>query len=74
MIESVKESKKRKRNERSDVLKQKKLHGQFLTKLKKLQGKKKRHRSIKRGTESIIISAQEQVIRTNQNLPSYILQ
>ena len=40
MIESVKEFKKRKRNERSDVLKQKKLHGQFLTKLKKLQGKK----------------------------------
>ena len=41
MIESVKEFTERRRNERSNVLKQKKLDGHSsLTKLKKLQGKK----------------------------------
>ena len=41
-----------------------------LTKLKKLQGKKKwlwlRDRSIKRETESLIMAAQEQAIKTNK--------
>ena len=41
-----------------------------LTKLKKLQGKKKwlwlRDRSIKRETESLIMVAQEQAIKTNK--------
>ena len=39
MIESVKELKQRRRNERSNVLKQKKLHGQFFNQIKS-QGKK----------------------------------
>ena len=39
MIESVKELKQRRRNERSNVLKQKKLHGQFYNQIKS-QGKK----------------------------------
>ena len=39
MIESVKELKQHRRNERSNVLKQKKLHGQFFNQIK-LQGKK----------------------------------
>ena len=39
MIESVKELKQRRRNEQSNVLKQKKLHGQFFNQIKS-QGKK----------------------------------
>ena len=39
MIENVKELKQRRRNERSNVLKQKKLHGQFYNQIKS-QGKK----------------------------------
>ena len=68
MIESVKEFKERRRNERSNVLKQKKLHGQFFNQTD-VAGEEKwlwlRDRSIKRETESLIMAAQEQAIRTN---------
>ena len=69
MIESVKEFKERRRNERSNVLKQKKLHGQFFNQIEEVAGEEKRlsvrNGSIKRETESLIMEAQEQVIRTN---------
>ena len=41
MIESVKEFKERRRNERSNVLKQEKLHGQFFNQVKKVAGEEK---------------------------------
>ena len=69
IIESVKKIKERRRNERSNVLKQKKLHGQFFNQNEKIAGEVKWllliNRSIKRETESLIIVAQERVIRTN---------
>ena len=69
MIERVKEFKERRRNEQSNVLKQKKLHGQFLNQIEEFAGEEKwvwlRNRSIKRETESLIMAAQEQAIRTN---------
>ena len=69
MIESVKEFKERRRNERSNALKQKKLHGQFLNQIEGVAGEEKwlwlRDGSIKRETESLIIAAQEQAIGTN---------
>ena len=55
MIESAKEFKESRRNERSKVLKQKKLHGQFFNQIEEVAGEEKwlslRHRSIKRETE-----------------------
>ena len=69
MIESVKEFKERRRNEQSNVLKQKKLHEQFFNQTEDVAGDEKwlwlRDRSIKRETESLIMAAQEQPIRTN---------
>ena len=71
IIESVhvKEFKEKRRNERSNVLKQKKLHGQFFNQINVVAAKEKwlwlRDESIKRETESLIMSAQEQAIRTN---------
>ena len=69
MIESVKEFKERRKNERSNVLKQKKLHGQFFNQIKDVAGEEKwlwlRDGCIKRETESLIMAAQEQAIRTN---------
>ena len=69
MIESVKEFKERRRNERSSVLKQKKLHGQFFNQTEEVAGEEKwlwlRDGSIKRETESLIMAAQEQAIRIN---------
>ena len=69
MIESVKEFKKRRRNERSNVLKQKKLHGQFFNQIEDVAGEEKwlwrREGSIKRETGSLVMAAQEQAIRTN---------
>ena len=38
MIESAKEFKERRRNERSNVLKQKKLHGQFFNRTEEVAG------------------------------------
>ena len=69
MIESMKEFKGRRRNERSNVLKQKKLHGQFFNQIEDVAGEEKwlwpRDKSVKRETESLIMAAQEQAIRTN---------
>ena len=66
MIESVKEFRERTRNERSNVLKQKKLHGQFFNQIEDVAGEEKwlrlRDGSIKRETESLIVAAQEQAI------------
>ena len=68
MIESVKEFKER-RNERSNLLKQNKLHGQFFNQTEEVVGGKKwlwlRDGSIKREIESLIMAAQEQAIREN---------
>ena len=69
MIESVKEFKERRRNERSNVSKQKKLHGQFFNQIEEVAREEKwlrlRDGSIKRETESLIMAAKEQAIRTN---------
>ena len=69
MIESVKEFKETRRNEQSNVMKQKKLHGQFFNQIEEVAVEEKwlwlRDRSIKRGTESLIMAAKEQAIRTN---------
>ena len=50
-------------------MKQKKLHGQFFNHIEEVAGEEKwlwlRDRSIKRETESLIMAAQEQAIRTN---------
>ena len=55
------EFKERRRNERSNVLKEKKLHGQFFNKFEEVAGEEKwlwlRDRSIKRETESLIMAA-----------------
>ena len=69
MAESGKEFKERRRNEKSNVLKQKKLHGQSFNQIEEVAGKEKwlwlRDRSIKRETESLIMAAQDQTIRKN---------
>ena len=69
IIENVKEFKERRRNGRSNVLKQKKLHGKFFNQIEEVAGEEKwlwlRDGSIKRETESLIMAAQEQVIRVN---------
>ena len=69
MIGSVKEFKERRRNEGSDVLKYKMLHWHFFNQIEDVAGEEKwlwlRDRSIKRETESLIMAAQEQIIRTN---------
>ena len=69
MAESGKEFKERRRNEKSNVLKQKKLHGKSFNQIEEVAGKEKwlwlRDRSIKRETESLIMAAQDQTIRKN---------
>ena len=69
MAESGKEFIERRRNEKSNVLKQKKLHGQSFNQIEEVVGKEKwlwlRDRSIKRETESLIMAAQDQTIRKN---------
>ena len=69
LIESVKEFKERRTNERSNVLKQKKFDEQFFNHIEELAWEEKwlwlRDESIKKETESLIIAAQEQAIRTN---------
>ena len=68
MIQSVKEFKERRKNEQSNVLK-KKLHGHFFNQIEDVAGEEKwlwlRDGSIKRETESLIMTAQEQAIRKN---------
>ena len=57
MIEHVEEFKERRRNEQSNVLRQKKLHGQFFNQIEEVAGEEKwlwlRDGSIKRETESL---------------------
>ena len=69
MIESVKEFKERRRNERSNVLKQKKLHGQFFNQIEEVAGEEKwlwlRDGSMKREVELLIMAAQARAIMTN---------
>ena len=69
MIESVKEFKQRRRNKRSNVLKQKKLHRQFFNQIEDVAQEEKwlwlRDGSIKRETELLSIAAQKQAIRKN---------
>ena len=69
MTESVKEFKEKRRNQRSNLLKQKKFHEQFLNQIEKVVGEEKwlwlRDGSIKSETESLIMAAQEQATRTN---------
>ena len=69
MIENVKEFKERRRNGRSNVLKQKKLHRKFFNQIEEVAGEEKwlwlRDGSIKRETESLIMAAQEKIIRAN---------
>ena len=69
MIERMKGFKERRRNERSNVLKQKKLQGQFFNQIEDVTGEETwlwlREGSIKRETESLIMATQEQAIRTN---------
>ena len=61
MIESVKKFNERRRNEGSNVLKQKKLHGQFFNQIEEVAGEEKslwlRDGSINRETESLIMAA-----------------
>ena len=67
--ESKAEYKVRKKNERCQAWKEKTLHGQFLRQTENEAGSDRwswlRNTGIKRGTESTIMAAQEQVIRTN---------
>ena len=69
MTESVKEFKEKRRNQRSNLLKQKKLHEQFLNQIEQVVGEEKwlwlRDGSIKRETEPLIMAVQEQATRTN---------
>ena len=68
MIRSVKEFTEKRRNEQSNVFKQKKLHGQFFKQIK-VAGEEKwlwlRDGVIKRERESRIMAVQEQTTRTN---------
>ena len=69
MIESVKEFKERRGNERRNDLKQKKLHGKFFNNTEEGAVEKKwlylTDGNIKTETESLLVAAQEQVISTN---------
>ena len=62
MIQSVKEFKERRRNERSIMLKQKELQGLFFNQIEEVAGEEQwlwlRNGSIKRETESLIMAAQ----------------
>ena len=67
--DSETEYKLRKKNERCQAWKEKTLHGQFLRQTENEAGNDRwnwlRNTGIKRGTESMIMAAQEQAIRTN---------
>ena len=58
MIESVREFKVKGRKEQSNLLKEKKLHGQFFNQIEEVAGEEKwlwlRDRSIKRETQSLL--------------------
>lgn len=61
IIDSVKESKERRRNDRCNVLKQNKLHPQFFNQIEEVKRQEKwlslRDGRIKRETESLIMTA-----------------
>ena len=65
----VKKFQEWRRNKRSNVLKQKKLYGQFFNQIEVVAGAEKwlwlRYKITKRETESLIMAAQEQAIKTN---------
>ena len=67
--DSETEYKLRKKNERCQAWKEKTLHGQFLRQTENEAGNDRwnwlKNTGIKRGTESMIMAAQEQAIRTN---------
>ena len=69
MIESVKESKERRRNKLSSMLKRKKLREQFFNQIKEVAREEKwlwlSDRSVKREIESLIMAAQKQAVETN---------
>ena len=69
VTETAKGFKKRKKNERRSSWKEKELHGQYLRQTEEVAGPERwlwlRDGNLKRETESLIISAQEQAIRTN---------
>ena len=69
MVSEEAEYKLRKTNERCQAWKGKALHGQFLRPTENESGNDRwnwlRNTGIKRGTESMIMAAQEQAIRTN---------
>ena len=68
-IESEADAKKRKRTERKENWKEKTLHGQFLRQTDDIAGEDRwvwlKQGNLKRETESLILAAQEQAIRTN---------
>ena len=69
VTETAKGFKKRKKNERKNNWKEKELHGQYLRQTEEVAGPERwvwlKDGNLKRETESLIISAQEQAIRTN---------
>ena len=69
MIESVKEFGERRGNERSNMLKWKKLHGRSFNQIEEVAGEEilppLRDGSLKREIESLIMAAHEKAIRTN---------
>ena len=69
VIESKADAKKRKRTERKENWKEKTLHGQFLRQTDDIAGEDRwlwlKQGNLKRETESLILAAQEQAIRTN---------
>ena len=68
-IESEADVKKRKRTERKENWKEKTLHGQFLRQTDDITGEDRwlwlKQGNLKRETESLILAAQEQAVRTN---------
>ena len=69
VIESEADVKKRKRMERKENWKEKTLHGQFLRQTDDIAGEDRwlwlKQGNLKRETESLILAAQEQAVRTN---------
>ena len=69
-FETEKELKEKKKNTRKEGLRQKMLHGQYDRQTEEVRGTDSwtwlKEGNIKRETENLIMSAQEQVLRTNQ--------
>ena len=69
MKETVKQYKDRRAKERKERWKEKVLHGQFIRQTEEIAGEERwkwlKNSGIKRETETLILAAQEQAIRTN---------